>query len=173
MISDIGVAVDTELDGDTLLEVGLATFNWRTKEILGSYSLPISPEAGAVEVRPEIQALTGWTLARLRKQGFPAAEVTRRMQELYGMSNRLLVTDSGDEIPFLERTLGATFSSRQLNVSLLFALTQKQKGRNPSLEEMLTARGLTFQGTPHRAAEDALNIARLFLSFQFAGERLA
>lgn len=95
--------------------------------------LPLKPN---FEISPEITQLTGWTTSELKKQGIETAEATRRLVELYGFTNRLLVSDSSHEIAFLEQSLNATFSPHRLNVSILFSLFTC-KHMNLGLETML------------------------------------
>lgn len=161
-IAVIALAIDCEMDGDVLLEVGVCEFDWRSGQILRTMSLPLTPPDGFI-VRPEIEALTGWNAALLRRRGVSAEEVSRRLLEKYGARRRLLVTDAGDEIPGIEKALGVALSPERMNVSLLHAMVSGSE-RNISLEEMLADRGLAFEGTPHRADSDAHNIARLFVA---------
>ncbi|HEY9786822.1 MAG TPA: exonuclease domain-containing protein [Candidatus Obscuribacterales bacterium] len=157
-MSDIANVVDVEHDNGRLIEIGLTTVSIKDRAILQSYSLPIAPD---FDLSPEISHLTGWTSAKLRKQGITKAEAIRRLAG-YGFGNRLLVSDASDEIPFLEEALMSRFSQHRLNVSILFSLTTG-KDINLGLEAMLAACGLNLEGRLHSAADDSRNIARLFL----------
>lgn len=157
-LSDIANVVDVEHDNGRLIEIGLTTVSIENRTILQSYSLPIAAD---FDLSPEISQLTGWTSAKLRKQGITKEEAIRRLAA-YGFGNRLLVSDASDEIPFLEEALTSKFSQHRLNVSILFSLTTGND-INLGLEAMLAAYGLQFEGRLHSAADDSRNIARLFL----------
>lgn len=158
-LSDIANVVDIEHDNGQLIEIGLTMVNIADRTILQSYCLPIKPN---FEISPEITQLTGWTTSKLKKQGIESAEATRRLVELYGFTNRLLVSDSSDEVPFLEQSLSASFSQHRLNVSILFSLFTG-KHTNLGLETMLAELGMQFEGKLHSGVDDSKNIARLFL----------
>ena len=130
-----------------------------------SRSIPVVPVMSSVT--PFCTELTGWTEARLRRQGVPFAEAIRRLSEKHGAASRLLVTDSNGDAELVAsecRILGVPqpFGLDRLNVATWFALVTRQK-RNRGLEHMLATLGLQFEGTPHRASDDSRNIARLFL----------
>src|SRR5579885_1286542 len=150
--------LDVEHDSGRLIEIGLTTVALKKRQILKTYSLPIKIE---FELDKDIVELTGWTTTKLRKQGITREEAVRRLDN-YGSSNRLLVTDHSDEIPFLEESLGRSLSPHRLNVSILLAL-QTGNDINLGLEQMLSLVGLEFEGRQHFAADDSRNIARLFL----------
>lgn len=189
MISSVAVAVDVESDGGRLIEIGLTTLDWRRAEIMQSYSLAVHPREAAstclicgsaesryhedayghdykavpIEVSEHVRQLTGWDNARLAKVGLSKMEIVRRMIDLYGMRNRLIISDASDEAGFIEEALGTKLSEHRINVAILFALRHRIE-KSPSLEQMLVASSLTFEGRAHDAKWDSLNIARLFLA---------
>jgi DNA polymerase III alpha subunit (gram-positive type) len=158
-LSNTANVLDVEHDNGRLIEIGLTTVDIREREVLQSYSLPIKPD---FEISPEISKLTGWTSAKLLKQGISKEEALRRLLSSYGSANRLLVSDHSDEVPFIEHSLGAKLSPHRLNVSVLLALLTGND-INLGLEEMLAMYDMRFEGKPHSAADDSKNIARLFL----------
>ncbi len=158
-LSNIAVAIDLEHDHNRLIEIGLTTINLSKLTILNTYSLPISVD---FRISDDIYSLTGWTTGKLNRQGTTLLEARRRLLELYGCNNRLLVVDSSDEIPFLGYCLGCALSNNRQDVSILFNLITGLP-TNTSLDSMLKEYGLTFQGKPHRADSDSLNIAKLFI----------
>lgn len=164
-LSKIANVVDVEHDNDRLIEIGITTVNLEKRKIIQTYSIPIKPD---FEVSPEIQQLTGWSSAKLRKQGIEKEEALRRLL-VYGFANRLLISDSSSEISFLEDSLNASFSPHRLNVSILFALITG-KDINFGLEAMLKKFGMEFEGRLHSGADDSLNIARLFLHLIYGDE---
>jgi len=150
--------IDVEHDNGRLIEIGLTTLSLKDRKILQSYSLSIKPD---FQLSLEISQLTGWTQAKLLKQGISKEEASRRL-DVYGGRNRLLVTDHSDEIPFLETALSRPLSPHRLNVSLMVALFTGND-INLGLDQMLALYDLTFEGHPHSAVDDSRNIARLFL----------
>lgn len=158
-LSDIANVVDIEHDNGQLIEIGITMVNIPDRKILQSYCLPIKPK---FELSPQITQLTGWTTTKLNKQGIQLTEAARRLLELYGFTNRLLVSDSSDEIPFIEKCLDAKFSSHRLNVSILFSIFTG-KDINLGLQAMLAEFEMQFEGKQHSGIDDSRNIARLFL----------
>jgi DNA polymerase III alpha subunit (gram-positive type) len=157
-LSNIANVLDIEHDNGLLIEIGLTTVDLSHKKILQTYSLPIKTD---FEISPAMAELTGWTSIKLLKQGIDKDEACRRLS-VYGCTNRLLVTDHSNEIPFLERSLSSQLSPHRLNVSILFALLTGED-INLGLEAMLEKCRLKFEGKLHSAADDSKNIARLFL----------
>lgn len=149
-----------------VIEFGITTVDLASRRIVKTISIPVLPVMSSVS--PYCTQLTGWTHARLLKQGVAFSEALRRLKEKHGARGRLLVTDSNGDLELVGsqcRQLGVVypFGEDHLNVATLFALLTRQR-RNLSLEEMLAAVGLTFEGTPHRAGTDSRNIARLLLA---------
>ncbi len=157
--SNIANVVDTEHDNGRLIEIGVTTVSIPEKKILKSYCMPIKVD---FDISPEITQLTGWTRAKLERQGIEKEEAVRLLLNRYGFTNRLLVTDMSTEINFLEETFNLTFSPHRLNVSILYALNTS-KNNKEGLEEMLAEYGMQFEGRPHKGVDDSRNIARLFL----------
>lgn len=149
-----------------IIEIGLTTVDLRSLRIIRTQSIPVVPTMSSIS--EFCTALTGWTEAALRKQGVSFTEAVRRLKEKHGATNRLLVTDSRGDREFLEMQCAiagvpAPFGDHELNVSVLYSVATGDF-RNVRLEEKLRNVGLNFQGTPHRADADSLNIARLLIS---------
>lgn len=157
-LSNIANVVDVEHDNGRLIEIGFTTVNITDRLIVQTYSVPIKVD---FELSPEIAALTGWTTAKLRRQGVELPEAARRLLR-QGFANRLLVTDQSDEIPFLEKSLGIDLSAHRLNMSILLGL-QTGAAINLGLPAMLRLCGLELEGRLHSGADDSRNIARLFV----------
>jgi len=148
-----------------VIEFGITTIDLDSRSIVRTISIPVKP--GMSSVSEFCTKLTGWTQAKLERQGVSFAAALQRLSEKHGALNRLLVTDSNGDMELIEtecRRLGleSPFGQERQNVATLFALLTRQK-RNLSLKEMLAHFGLDFIGTPHRAGDDSYNIARLFL----------
>lgn len=162
-------AIDSEWDGSRLLEIGLTEIDIckNKKEIHNTYSLPLILDR---QISREIQDLTGWTVNKLKKQGFPKEEIMRRLDK-YGCQNRLIIVDKPDELIYIGFNIKVNFerykfSERILNVCDLFELKTGLKN-NLGLDKMLEIVGLEFEGKQHRASDDSKNIARLFLRLMY------
>ncbi len=151
-----------------IIEVGLTTVDLRDMRILTVRSIPIIPTMSTIS--PFCTELTGWTEAALRKQGVEFEVAVRRLVEKYGSKNRLLVSDSAGDRKFFDWQCAmfgksSPFGDDELNVSVLYSMYTEQF-ENVSLEEKLAKLGLAFEGRPHRADSDSLNIARLMVELK-------
>lgn len=148
-----------------VIEFGITTVDIPSRTILKTLSIPVVPVFSTVS--PYCTALTGWTEARLKRQGVPFAEAVRRISDKYGGKNRLIVTDTDDELDIVRMecellSLKFPFGQSTLNVSTLFSLLTGEKD-NLGLDVMLELLGLKFTGKRHRGGDDSLNIARLLI----------
>ncbi|MBL8085628.1 MAG: exonuclease domain-containing protein [Candidatus Obscuribacter sp.] len=148
-----------------IIEVGLTVVDLMSMRVLKTHCMPVIPTMSSIS--PFCTELTGWTEEALKKQGMPFEEAVRRLTEKYGSKNRLLVSDSAGDRKFVDWQcsmfgLSSPFGDDELNVSVLYSIA-KGDFRNVKLEEKLEKVGLTFQGRPHRAADDSLNMARLLI----------
>lgn len=160
MKNKLANVIDLEMDQGFIIEVGLTVVDLENFEIVSTYSMPIKPEFNG-RVTDHVMELTGWTRAKLDRQGEDLGTVINRLKTKHGASNRLCVVDSLGEI----KAFGdkSPFRPCCLNVSDLYAIKHKKFGKSPSLEEMLFEHGLDFVGDQHRADDDSFNIARLFI----------
>ena len=159
-LSNIANVVDLEYDQGRIIEIGFTTLDIGSRKIIQTYSFPLK-QSPYFKLSPAFIALTGLTDAKLRKQGYYPDHV-QNLLEKYGFNNRLLIADTSDEITLLDKWKSDLWSPHRLNVSILFALKTGLQ-INLGLDKMLGHFGLEFQGIPHRAGDDSLNIARLFL----------
>jgi inhibitor of KinA sporulation pathway (predicted exonuclease) len=155
-----------------IIELGLTTVNLKTLAIVQSLSFPVIPTMS--NISPYCTELTGWTEAKLRKQGTPFAEVMRRLESKHGAQNRLLVTDSNDELDTIRAQcalmgLPCPFGGGYLNLSTMLSVLTGDL-RNVSLSEKLNLFGLEFEGVLHRGKDDSRNIARLLLAIREKAE---
>lgn len=172
MKSHIANTIDLEMDRGAVIEIGLTTIDLNRRQILQSYSYPINNDFG-IPITEEVYKLTGWTEAKLKRQGEPLLRAFNRLLDKHGLRGRLLITDSSKELTTLldcafcedagEWIFRGVFPP-QINVSDLFAIKHKAFGKEYSLEHMLEVEGMEFEGRQHRAKDDSFNIARLFLS---------
>lgn len=146
-----------------IIEVGLTTVDLHDMRILAVRSIPIIPTLS--NISPFCTQLTGWTEAKLRKQGVPFEEAYRRIVEKYGAKSRLLVSDSAGDRRFFDwqsAIIGKTspFGEDELNVTVLWSI-YTGIFENVTLEAKLEKLGLRFKGIPHRADADSENMALL------------
>jgi inhibitor of KinA sporulation pathway (predicted exonuclease) len=151
-----------------IIEFGLTTVDLKKLAIVQSLSFPVIPTMSRIS--PYCTELTGWTEAKLRKQGAPFAEVLRRFESKYGAHNRLLITDSSDELDTVRAQcalmgLACPFGGGYLNVSTVMSVLTGDL-RNLSLPEKLKLFGLEFEGNLHSGKDDSRNIARLLLAIR-------
>jgi len=148
-----------------IIHFGLTTVDLRSLQIVRTVSIPVIPVMSTVT--PFCTELTGWTLAKLKKQGVSYAEACRRIVAKHGSVSRLLVTDSNGDVTSIKEQCALMgvdypFGEDHLNVSTLFSLIIGQK-ENLGLVQKLALLGLSFEGLQHRADVDSLNIARLLV----------
>lgn len=148
-----------------IIEIGLTTVDLNTMKILKVRSIPVIPTMS--KVSPFCTEMTGWTEADLKRRGVEFPEAVRRLTDLYGSRNRLVVSDSAGDRKAMDWQcsmfgLPSAFGGDELNVSVLYSIATGDY-RNVKLEEKLSRLGLKFEGRPHRADDDSKNIARLMV----------
>jgi DNA polymerase III epsilon subunit-like protein len=144
-----------------IIEIGLAMVDLDSLTIVKKVSIPVLLPEG-MEVNPFVSHLTGWTTAKLLKQGVSLETACERIKEKYGSKNRLLVVDDENETSLFKEL--NPFGSDTVNVSSLYKVVRKDFNSDKSLEFMLESFGLKFEGKQHRASDDAYNIAKLFIT---------
>ncbi len=149
-----------------IIEFGLTTVDIRARQIVQSLSLPIIPTMS--KISSYCTELTGWTEAKLRRQGMPFSEALRRLSTKHGARNRTLVTDADNELETIRIQcqllgLACPFGNGYINVSTILSLLTGET-RNLSLPEKLALFGLDFQGALHSGKDDSFNNARLLLT---------
>ncbi len=148
-----------------VIEIGLCMVDLKALTIVSTLSIPIVPQCAAIS--PFCTELTGWTMAKLRRQGVSFEAACERLSRKYGTKNRLLVTDSAGDVQLIRRQckrLGVPcpLGSSHQNVATLFKLLTGQR-KNIGLDAMLERTGLQFEGVRHRGWCDAKNQARLLI----------
>lgn len=148
-----------------IIEIGLTTVDLYSMKILKTRSIPVIPTMSRVSAF--CTELTGWTEEALKRRGVEFPEAVRRLTELYGSRNRLLVTDSAGDRKAMDWQcaifgLPSAFGPYEQNVSVLYSIATGDF-RNVKLEEKLERLNLKFEGVPHRADTDSKNIARLMV----------
>lgn len=166
------VALDLEMDGDRVLEIGLTEVDLNNWELGKTVSILIeTPE----RVSEEVFKLTGLTQGRINKSGITMAEAYSKLITKYGFSNRLILVDSSDELGALDSHLCTyetmwhfnpefySFNNPDvLNVGSLYKIRFGEKN-NTSLENMLKKFNIKHEEKFHRAGPDSRAIAKLAL----------
>jgi len=156
-IIEVGIAIGSPVGGAEALQ----THNW--------YLNPQEP------ITPEITTLTGITDDIVQNQGVSHETLAKELGELliqYNCFVNPITWGQGDaealrkeirdrNIPFPH------FGRRIFDIKTLYCFQQMVKGKNPAggLKSAMSAQKTPFQGTPHRAKDDALNTLRLFFHF--------
>lgn len=176
-LSNIAVAVDSEWDGDRLIELGFTEIDLKKREILKTYSVPIK-RSREDKISEEIHQLTGWTAVKLEKQGYEFEKAFSLFRKRC-CNGRLIIIDTKSELVssvnwFFDNSTDETdliliklgiFDLADLNtkdISIDFALKTGEPS-NLGLDKMLEHYNIVFEGKRHRAADDSRNIAKLFL----------
>ncbi|MBY0358598.1 MAG: exonuclease domain-containing protein [Candidatus Obscuribacterales bacterium] len=155
-----------------IIEFGLSMIDLRSAQIIKRVCMPIVP------CRSKISAycteLTGWTAAKLFKQGMSLQEACRRLSEKYGAYGRLLAVDTDNEAQSVKEQcesfgLKYPFGPSTINVSTLYGLLTGKRS-NLGLSTMLQSMGLQFEGRQHYAYDDSYNLGRLFLELLKKGQ---
>ncbi len=167
-MNTIALALDLELNQyqriTEVIEFGFTEVDLVNKKLIRKLTFPVR---NCLPINKYVEDLTGWTNARLNKQGTTFSTICDKLLKNYGSKNRLIIVDSSNELDPIKRqceylNVPYPFGNKVLNVSDLFQIKYGEF-KNLSLEDMLDRVGLEFVGTPHRAHDDSYNIGRLFL----------
>lgn len=133
-------------------------------------SFLVRPPRGS-EVSPYCTALTGISLEDLRARGRPLAEVCGSVRKAFGGAGKAWAAWGRDDRDLAEACAragcGSPFSDEFTNLGAAYAM-MSGADRPISLPDALAALGLAFEGTRHRASEDAANAARAFAAMSLA-----
>lgn len=170
---DIIIIVDVEAtcwEGKTpadqssdIIEVGLATLDLATLEILEKRAILVRPERSTVS--PFCTELTTLTQEQLDAEGVTFKEACAIIRKEYEAPSRLWGS-WGDydrrqfERECREKNIGYPFGSSHLNIKSLFSMLNGWT-REIGMAGGLEALGIPLEGTHHRGVDDAYNIARV------------
>mgnify|MGYP006278610149 CR=1 FL=1 len=155
-----------------IIEIGLAEIDLRAGAILRAESFLVRNTDSPIS--DYCTELTGLTQVRIDREGRPLPEALNRIAKHWPVRSRPVFT-WGDDIAELEaecaRKSARTdlFPDRHDLAGLYRALAQARgddrpgSGSGVSVEDALTSLGLAFEGTPHRAGDDARNTGRILL----------
>lgn len=166
------LALDLELNqnpaGAKIIEIGACCGNTETGEVLEKYSAFVNPNETLEDF---IIKLTSITQAQVDAAGtiLDAYQGMVNMAKQYDCLHMPLVWGMGDghalrrELP---ETCQWNFGRRELDVKAIFQAYQMAKGEKiqAGLAKAMTKLGLQFNGTKHRAVDDAVNTFRIYIN---------
>jgi inhibitor of KinA sporulation pathway (predicted exonuclease) len=147
-----------------IIEIGVCLLDTHTFEPSDVRSIFVIPEHSTIS--PFCTQLTTITQAMIDAEGISFSEACRLLETEYESRNRLWSSwGNYDKRIFHEQCktmeVGYPFSDHHVNIKKIFTKLEKEKsllGMPQALEKL----GLTLEGTHHRGADDAWNIARIF-----------
>jgi inhibitor of KinA sporulation pathway (predicted exonuclease) len=145
-----------------IIEIGLCVLDVATGERREKTSLLVRPEQSAVS--PFCTALTTLTQPEV-DEGLSFRAACALLKRQYTAKDRIWASYGEYDRRQFERQCAARgvpypFGARHLNVKTLFALVHALPAE-VGMAEALARQGLPLEGTHHRGADDAWNIARL------------
>lgn len=168
-------ALDLELnnknDGSVprIIEVGVAIGNPLRPEEINKLNWYLDPQE---PITPFISGLTGITDKVISEKAVPHAQVAKELGALIDIFNCFpnpVTWGQGDALElkqeFQDRGVSFPYFGRRIfDVKTLFVYKQIALGKTPSggLKKALNIHGLKFEGTPHRASDDAYNTLLFF-----------
>lgn len=171
-------ALDLELnnknDGTVpkIIEVGLAIGSPVRSTPIRTFSWYLDPQE---PITPFITQLTGITDETIQEKAVTHETVAEQLGALLNVNECFanpIVWGQGDadelKAEFKERNIDFPFFGRRIfDVKTLYVFQQMVEGKAPSggLRKSMLSYGLSFEGTPHNAADDALNTLRFFFYF--------
>jgi inhibitor of KinA sporulation pathway (predicted exonuclease) len=143
-----------------IIEVGVCTVDVASLELVEKRSILIKPVQS--EVSEFCTRLTTLTAAHLKEAG-SLADATRILKKEFFSQERLWASWGDYDRRQFERVckeqgIGYPFGISHLNVKTLFAVALGSE-RELGLDEAYARLGLVMEGTHHRGADDAWNIA--------------
>lgn len=171
-------ALDLELnnknDGTVpkIIEVGLAIGSPARSTPIRTFSWYLDPQE---PITPFITKLTGITDETIQEKAVTHETVAEQLGALLNVNECFanpVTWGQGDadelKAEFKERNIDFPFFGRRIfDVKTLYVFQQMVEGKAPSggLRKSMISYGLNFFGTPHNAADDALNTLHFFFYF--------
>ncbi len=168
---ELNNAQDNSTSNPKIIQVGIAVGNYHdyVNQSLSSYKWFIDPQESIFEF---ITQLTGISNQNISDYAVPHEQVAKEIGEIISTRNCFLnpiTWGGGDSLElkseFKDRGISFQyFGRRWVDVKTWYNLHMLAIGKKPNggLSSGLGSFKLQFEGTSHRADEDALNILRLF-----------
>ncbi len=146
-----------------IIEIGICPLDTRTGEVGPRRSVLVRPELSAIS--PFCTALTSITPAMVEAEGVTLQQALTILKKEYEAPRRLWASWGDYDRRQLDREcrekgLGYPMGPTHLNVKPLFSLAHGLE-REVGMAAALEVAGLALDGTHHRGADDAYNIACL------------
>jgi inhibitor of KinA sporulation pathway (predicted exonuclease) len=149
-----------------IIEIGACLLDVRSGEITKKTNYLVRPyDLKQAYISEYCTNLTGHTYESLKK-GIPLEDACNKFKKEFGTSGKICAA-YGNDYDKVKMDCGAfdianPLSSEYLNICHLFAL--KNKSSKVSLAKALELIGSAFEGTQHRADDDAFNAAKVLRS---------
>ncbi|MQY16257.1 hypothetical protein SRB5_64550 [Streptomyces sp. RB5] len=153
-----------------IIEIGVCTLDPATGDRAGRRSVLVRPERSEVsDFCTELTTLTAGQVA----DGVPFADACALLRDEYRAHRRVWGSWGNYDRDQFARQCAATdvpypFGTRHLNIKTLYSLSHAL-GRELGMAGALEHAGLPLEGTHHRGADDAWNIAALLGGLLTAG----
>lgn len=150
-----------------IIEIGIAEVDLKRDEIVRTASLLTRPTASRIS--DFCSAFTGIDDAAMRRDGISFVDACHLMRKTYGSTSKLWLGWGSDDVLF-DREVRAK-EARDPQSHCYLDLCQVQEyilagGRRLSLDEALAVEKMERSGSSHRALHDAIDTARLYLSWR-------
>lgn len=147
-----------------VIEIGICALDLATYAITHKQSLLIRPILSTVS--PFCTQLTNITADMIAKDGIAFSEACERLIKDYDAPNIIWASWGSFDHNLMTRQCKRTrtpfpFHKKYVNLKRLF---QHTYGKRLSMPEAMQELALTLEGTHHRGADDAYNIARLLVA---------
>lgn len=144
-----------------IIEIGVCTYEYKTRKISKPESILIKPEKSIIS--PFCTKLTSITQKMIDEEGIPLKDAIDILVDKYDSNRRLWLSWGEHDKRFIERDcryykLPNPFHVQHIDARELFCMKHIEE---PSVENALKKLGMEFEGTPHRASDDAYNTARI------------
>jgi inhibitor of KinA sporulation pathway (predicted exonuclease) len=140
-----------------IIEIGISVWDTGTNEVSRPVSYPVRPERSTVSAY--CTSLTGLTQRQVRR-AMPFSQVCHVLQSRWGSRGKAWAAFGDDASAFQkqcsEYKVRYPFGPRYYDVSQLFTV---MRGERRGLAGVVSSLGFEFDGTPHRAGDDAYNTA--------------
>ena len=156
------LVIDLEISNNELLEIGICVVDFKNDTLDHFDSWLIKT---VLPIDPKVVELTGITDELVKKEGRKLEEVLNTTRKKY--SKHLPWGAWGFDGQFLTRYvqnkgLILPFGESYFNFGQVFNFIHSPE-KKVSLDDALAAYGLIFEGSKHRAKEDAYNLGKLLL----------
>ncbi|MHD0644718.1 3'-5' exonuclease [Pseudomonas aeruginosa] len=151
-----------------IISIGIAKLCLVTGKITRDGHYYVRPDED--EVSPFCTELTGITRKMVYNQGRPLQDVIGSVVQKFGGPGAVWVAWGSDDVYLREQCTAKGFSSpieMAFNASVLYRVHMRSSDpRSIGLEKTLQRHGLEFEGRPHNALNDAINLARLITNIK-------